>query len=380
MLYLVRTLKEYDWKRVNTDFVLEADDVLTVKDFFNDHKIIILWISQVQGWPSSWEFFWTFQINDSILSKFCLKSDTIESVVQRCVDLDLPIIDVQNKKNTISKEFSDKLIKETQERRNAKENKEEEIEKEKKKKEEKTMDNRKKDKILKVIGETLIEIGTLEQMYANNTNVINERKKLSNLKEQLTKIRMWSNLEKATSILEETFSVMEEIEMSTIDEMKDNEEKISQSSIVSNVDIVSELDKIKRAQQANKAGTKKTSSDLYYTYLGIIGLYQKFIAKDILNKISHIKIISDQFISYIWFSILVTIIWSSIIFEYYIITDKLSYNIFLWMIGIWVFGLLRTPISCLKGKSSVWHISYIILAIIATIIIYKGILIFFALV
>ena len=191
---------------------------------------------------------------------------------------------------------------------------------------------------------------------------------------------MGSNLEKATAILEETFSVMEEIEMSTIDEMKYNEEKIAQSSIVSNVDIVSELDKIKRAQQANKAWTKKTSSDLYYTYLGIIWLYQKFIARDIVNKVSHIKIISEQFIDYISFGILVTTIRSSILFEYYIISNKLSYNIFLWMIGIGIFGILRNPISYLKWKSSMWHILYIILAIISTIIIYKSILIFFALV
>ena len=87
--------------------------------------------------------------------------------------------------------------------------------------------------------------------------------------------------------------------MSTIDEMKVSEEKIDHSSIVSNVDIISELDKIRRAQQANKAGTKKTSSDLYYTYLGIVGLYQKFIAKDIINKLKNFKKISNQLIEYI---------------------------------------------------------------------------------
>lgn len=57
MLYLVRTLKEQEKHRISTDFILQAQDETTVKSFFNRHKIIILGVSPVAGWPNSAEFF-----------------------------------------------------------------------------------------------------------------------------------------------------------------------------------------------------------------------------------------------------------------------------------------------------------------------------------
>ena len=51
---------------------------------------------------------------------------------------------------------------------------------------------------------------------------------------------------------------MEQMEMKTIYQLKEQEQKINENSVISNVDIISELEKIKRAQQTTKAGTKKS--------------------------------------------------------------------------------------------------------------------------
>jgi hypothetical protein len=98
---------------------------------------------------------------------------------------------------------------------------------------------------------------------------------------------------------------METIETQNLSQMKQEEEKIMSASIISNIDIIGELDKLKRANQTQQAGTKKSSSDLYYTYLGISGLYQKFILKDVLSKLVEFKKIIMHSIEYIAFSILV---------------------------------------------------------------------------
>lgn len=58
---------------------------------------------------------------------------------------------------------------------------------------------------------------------------------------------------------------MERLEMASIASMKSQEQEVIQSSVISNVDIVAELDKIKRAKEVNDAGIKKNSSDFYYT-------------------------------------------------------------------------------------------------------------------
>ncbi len=381
MFYLIRTLKEDDWKSINTDFILEAQDESIVKDFFNNNKIIILGISQVQGRPLSAEFFWEFQITEDQTSTFCMKADTIEAVVQRCIDLWLPIIQINNNKNPISPEISKNLINQITQKKIEQINKLKSETAAKKEKENKLMEDKKKEKILKVIEDTLQDIKKLEEVHKDDNNIVNEKRKLNDLKEQLTKIRMWSNLEKATSTLEETFALMEQIEMASIHTLKEQEQKIYEGTIVSNIDIIRELDKIKRAQQVNQAGTKKTSSDLYYTYLGIVWLYQKFIAKDIVNKTSQVKNIVANITPYFSFAAMIWALWTSLFFYYYLISDQLHYNILLTMIALGIFNLIRSLLIALfKAKTIFTHLLYIILAIIITIIIHKIILVFFALV
>ena len=380
MLYLIRTLKEYEGNRVNTDFVLEAENDSIVKDFFNHNKLIILWISQVQGRPSSAQYYGIFQINEQLTSKFCLKAESVEAAVQRCIDLSLPIIHIDNISKPLSDDESNALITRLSDQKQAIITKKKEDENEEKRKEYKIMDNRKKEKIMKVIEETLNDIKNIETVNEKNTEIINEKRKLNELKEQLTKIKMWSNIEKATSILEQTFGLMEQIEMKTIYKLKEQEEKIDAWSVISNVDIISELEKIKRAQQATKAGTKQRKSDLYYTYLWILGLYQKFIAKEALNKVSHFKSLYKSIIPYLGFSIDSATLWMGILFAYYAINDTLHYNILLGMIALWLFSLIRNILFLKKNRSLIIDLIYIILAIILTIIIYKSMIIFFALV
>ena len=72
-------------------------------------------------------------------------------------------------------------------------------------------------------------------------------------------------MEKSTQILEQVFKIMEKIELASINQMKMQEEQITDYSVVSNIDIVGELDKLKRAKQTNAAGMKKNNSDIYYT-------------------------------------------------------------------------------------------------------------------
>jgi hypothetical protein len=152
------------------------------------------------------------------------------------------------------------------------------------------------------------------------------------------------------------------------------------SSIVSNVDIISELDKIKRANQTIQAWTKKTSSDLYYTYLGISWLYQKFILKDILNRFKELKQTITYAIDYIGFWYIVISIFLGFFLLYYVIQHNLNQNILLSMISIWVIWITWELPLATKKSSLFINIIYIILAIIISIIIQKLIIINFALV
>lgn len=73
------------------------------------------------------------------------------------------------------------------------EKKQQQAEQEKKNK---LIDDKKKEKFMSVIEETLQDIVKLEQLHKDNLAIATERRKLLELKEQLIKIKMGSNVEK----------------------------------------------------------------------------------------------------------------------------------------------------------------------------------------
>lgn len=196
------------------------------------------------------------------------------------------------------------------------------------------LDDKKKERIMKVIDETLTDINTLQAGYGPNVALTNDQKKLEEFKDQLIKIKMGNNIEKATAILEETLALMEKIEMGLIFNLKEQEQQINQQSIVSNIDIITELDKIKRAKQTTEAGLKNKNSDLYYSYLGIVGLYQKFIAKDFFAKISEIKGLISNIDRYIAYMITVGLTVMGGFVLYALVTDTVNYKLPLTMIWL----------------------------------------------
>lgn len=380
MIYLVHTIKELSNSTINTDFVIEAENEIEIKELMSQYRIIVLWIIKVAWWPNSGQFFWSFQTPQNKNFRFCLKAESLESVCTRCVDLELPIVSINDIKNPINEEQATVIINRIIEIKKTLEAEQKSIEEKMLQKQKNMMDDKRKEKIMSVIWETLNDITVLENDAEAKWIPLDKRKKLHEFKELLTKIKMWSNLEKATSVLEETFTLMESIETQSLSQMKEEEQKIMNSSVVSNIDIIGELEKLKRANQTNQAGTKKTSSDLYYTYLGIAGLYQKFILKDILNKIVEFKRILIYSIEYISFWIIVMNISLWWIFLYNIFNNTLNQNLLLSMMMIWIIGIFRELPLAVRKSSFVMSIVYIILAIIISIVIQKLLVINFALV
>lgn len=380
MIYLVHTIKEFPNNTINTDFVIEAESEIEIKELMSQYRIIVLWITKVAWWPNSAQFYWFFQTTQNRVFKFCLKTESLESACNRCVDLELPIISINDILHPISEEQSKKLVQDTITKKQEAIIQQKTIEEKEKEKKKLMMDDKRKEKIMAVIGETLQDISALEQENEKKEIPLEKKKKLHDLKELLTKIKMWSNLEKATSVLEETFILMEGIETENLSQMKEEEQKIMNASIISNIDIIGELEKLKRANQTKQAGTKKNSSDLYYTYLGIVWLYQKFIIKDIINKLLEFKKVLIYGIEYISFGIVSMSVTIGLLCWYHAFSDTMNQNILLAMITIWSFGIMRELPFAVRKSSFFMSVIYIILAIIISIIIQKLLIINFALV
>lgn len=364
---------------MNVDLVLEASNEAEVKSIMNKSKIIVLWIIGVPGRPKSGQFFAQLQHEDKELM-CCIAADTIEHACERCIIMWLPIISIQNKEWSLKKEESDNLIANYKWMYESKKVKEKEEKEAKKAAESKAIDNTRQEKIIEIISQTIDEITIITEKNKENTEFLSELRQLGEHKEQLTKMKMWSNMEKSTQILEQVFKIMEKIELASINQMKMQEEQITDYSVVSNIDIVGELDKLKRAKQTNAAGMKKNNSDIYYTIFWIVWLYQKFIAKDMMHKISKLQQIVTALIveTNIW---LICI--SLIIVLYTILTSHLTGNIengnLYALISLGIAWIIWNIPLLFRNQSTFISISSVILAIASIIIIQRLLLVNLAL-
>lgn len=370
--YLVQTLKEIEGKIITTDFVIQAKDESEIKIVMTEAKLIVLWIKLVSGWPKSAEFFADITYEQISLT-CCVAAPNLQLASERFLILWLPVTRIHNKENNISQEQSDNIIQwylaqvasqkivEQQKR-----------EKEHEKRNE-AMNIRKQQKITEVITQTINDINTLPSEIIENPDFFHEIHQLNEYRELLTKMKMWSNIEKSATILEETFKLMERLEMASIASMKSQEQEVIQSSVISNVDIVAELDKIKRAKEVNDAGIKKNSSDFYYTLFWLSWLYQKFIAKDILNKLLQINSLLSSIIRYMNFILIwVTVIFGITIGRYHINHQGIATSIYISLLILWIGGISRWSLNHIRdNKNTLILFMGIILAIGVTILIKK---------
>ncbi len=378
MFYLVHTIKETPQGNINNNFVVQADQEEIIKEFMGKYKLVVLWINSVQSWPTSHMIFGVRKDHDNQF-KFSCKGEIIQDIINEQISIWLPLVYITTKTEPISSQEAQTLIQKAITTYTTNKKQKEEKIKEEKIKKSKVMDNKQKEKIIATITEVLDEINKIEQMNIKDVGIMTHLKQLHEMKEQLTKIKMWSNIEKATTYLEKTFSTLEYIDMYLLDTMKDQETKIDQESDISNLDVMHELENIKRANQNITIWANNQTSDLYYGYLWLAWLYQKFIAKDIIKKLSNIKQVILGFLLYFelaLFSILLTV---SSITAYHIIKESLSQTL---LQSLMILALLNLTIQlplALQKKSFWLTMIALVLAIVLSIVIYTMIINTFAL-
>ena len=381
MIYLTRTLKEINWTTISTDFVFETEDVSLVKKFLDTKKIIVLSLTEVPNRPNSGRIFWNIQLDETTTLKFCLNSQDTRSAIERVISLGLPLIDINDIKEPLPEEEVQQLIESFTNEENKRQEIEAEARKKAQSKKNKITTDEKRDRIITVVNSTIEDINRIQTTYVDNVTLKKYNTKLTDIRNELTKIKMGSNLVRATPLLEEAFKIMEDVEITHVSDLEQDEYAIDDSSTISNIDIINELDKIKRAQQVTQIGGKKTTSDLYYTYLWLSWLYQKFITKDIISKIREVNNMIPAAMRYVDFGIVSITLSVGIIFLYsHVAGSWLTYQTLLSMTFLWIWCLARELIAYrLPYRSHMALIGRLVLAIILTIIIYKAVVIYFAL-
>jgi hypothetical protein len=149
---------------------------------------------------------------------------------------------------------------------------------------------------------------------------------------------------------------MEEAELWYLESQKEHEINITEWSIVTYLDIVVEWERYKKSRNIQKAKSLKTGADAYYTIFWSLGLYQKFIGKDIQNKFKNIILIIDWLYNVLVTFIMMTMIWL-ILFQ--LINAVLyKWNFFTTdFIDIWLMWICGAILMKFKRPELVWLIA-----------------------
>jgi HPt (histidine-containing phosphotransfer) domain-containing protein len=107
-------------------------------------------------------------------------------------------------------------------------------------------------KLQEIISQTFDDVEDLLHRVQGAVSVAS-LKKLNETIEEIKKLRMGTNTEKITGLLEAMFEAMEKIEVEFLEFQKQNDFKLLKDSFVSNTDVFGEVNKYKKAVKVKEA-------------------------------------------------------------------------------------------------------------------------------
>lgn len=140
------------------------------------------------------------------------------------------------------------------------------------------------EKMKRVTGQAISDI---EQIHtkASSSFALRRLSELKDVEDELRKVRMGSNIPKMRSLVSDSYRIMEEIEMEYLDQQQVAEKALIANSTITHLDLVREYEKYEKAQKVKTGKLQKTPSDMYYIFFGKLGIYQRFLGKDINKKL-----------------------------------------------------------------------------------------------
>lgn len=289
MLFHIIGIKETKNKKYNMDIVIKWESKDFIKAFLQNYNIIVLNISEYQKSIEDFgklkmvvEYNWLQVEVSSYLTD-------IESAIFifSMIWFDISYINFIDDTKISKQKVADLILKNKKQvddiRQQVKQ-----VVTQKKEKERKIYKDDKLEKTVKIAQKTFGQIDSLLQKVWNNVS----RDKLRDIKvmkEELTKLKMGRNNDKMSELLEKIYEKSDEINTEYLSYLQKNTFYPIPDSIVTNIDIVSEHQKLKKAKKIKEIWAKRDKDDNYYLSFESTWLYIKFLLKDIKNKFTDIS-------------------------------------------------------------------------------------------
>lgn len=227
-----------------------------------------------------------------------------------------------------------------------------------KKKNEEMFDDQKLEKTQKLAKDLLEKIPVFIEK-AKDTLSKNDLKELHNQQQELSKLEMWSNVEKISSFLEIVYNNYSKLEQEFLEIQESPNIEIAWSN-VSDAYLISELTKLEKAKSLQKLWWAKKWDDVLYANLWWALLYFRLIKRDIFAKLKNFSLDFSKIFGYLSLSFFVIALLSSI---YMSIINKNDF-VFVIMICSGVFWLVLYGIKSIKPKKTLSNILLLVWSIL----------------
>lgn len=372
MYFHIIGIKEVQNKKYNMDIVLQWESETFIRKFLHSHNIVLLEISEYKDDLDSFgklELIVEYKQKNiqtiSYLTDIEIAAYTFMMIGFTIIYInflwesklsDYQVQEIINK-SSIKIEESQKNI--TQ------------ILKQEKDKEKRIYKDDNLEKILQISQNTFKEKDALISLVWDNVSK-DKIRDLNIMLQNLTKLKMWRNVDKMSELLEAIYHKSYEIQQEYLSNCNIPVVFPILWSIVTNIDMISETNKFTKAQKIKKIWAKRDSDDNYYLSFEFTWVYLKLLFKDIKNSIKNIKYLFYNMFDYLQLLFLSIIVFLSLNFRFHKISYSIDENIYLYvfMIKMWIFWLCFYIFSRFKRINIYQNIWLILLVILLSYVVF----------
>ena len=244
------------------------------------------------------------------------------------------------------------------------------IELQKKKKEEAFIEeDTKLKKTLTVTNELLKKI---PELIRNAENYIpKERlKELFKQGQELSKLKMWRNVEKLSALLEKSYNLYNEIEQEYLAAQQTSRNIGVSWSNVSDTYVTSEIQKLEKAKWLSKASMANKWEDILYARLWWFLVYLKLVIKDLISKLKNIKTDFPKIFSILLIWLIFRLIVSALYIWLYktMYLENMNDYAYVILVNFWVFWLVLYGLNFLKKEKIIFNIMLLLWWILVSIL------------
>ncbi len=227
------------------------------------------------------------------------------------------------------------------------------------------------EKIVNIAHETFGQIESLLQKVGDRVSQ-DKIRDLKVMEQELTKLKMWRNDDKMSELLEKIYDKSDAIETEYLDYMQKHIAYPIPDSVVTNIDIITENQKLKKSKKIKEIWADRDVDDNFYLSFEFTGLYAKLLIKDIKHNIQHLSRFFYNLFDYIELAILFLIISTAIILwtkKIYYSSNENLYN-YVFLLQTAIFGVVIYYIQRYRKQKIYQNILLLLFAIIISSIIY----------